>query len=174
MTWELWGVLAPLLAGALGYLGKKYIDLRVSRAVSGTLEVLRKAQLEKFELTVTLGGLLAEIAHCINHIRDGDAEYGERCREMSLELRRRARSGILLIGNDRVAEIMQASDVALRYADKPSDQLYRDWEELLPDAMHELNASLKHVGYKGTDGAGPRETHVRPTKSLKRTPGGAA
>jgi hypothetical protein len=148
MKWEMWGILVPILAGLLGYFGKKYVDLKIDRALSGQLEVLRKAQTDRFEVVVRLTGLLTEIHHCVNHIKDGHDSYRERCRELCMKLRQDARASVALIGNGPLIQITTVSDIAIGYAAGPTQELHERWTGSLLEAMDILRSNLKAIGYE--------------------------
>lgn len=44
---------------------KKYVELKVDRALAGQLDVLRKRQIDRFDAVVRIRGMLAEIDHCM-------------------------------------------------------------------------------------------------------------
>ena len=143
MTWELWGLILTTIIGATGYLLKKYVDWKVDKALAGQLDVLRKRQIERFDAIVRIRGMLAEINHCIFHIKYNDNEYSQTCKEWCMRVRKEARASIALIGDDLVHQITEATDVALQYSDKHSAELYEIWSELMSRVCFDADSTLK-------------------------------
>lgn len=99
-----------------GYLLKAAEHRREMRD-AGPLEVERKRHLDRYEAVRSLSGMLAELRHCVDHVRgdrdnrfvDGYTSKGERLR---LEIRESARAEILGLGPEMVAAITAVTDHA--------------------------------------------------------------
>lgn len=130
MAWEaaMWAGIITGVAGAVSYAIKRYIDWKVDKGLAGQLEVLRKRHVERFNIIVRIEGMLAEIDHCMNHIKDNHIEYSQRCKDWCMKVRHEARASIALIGEDLVQYVTMSTDVALRYSDERSAELYALWK----------------------------------------------
>lgn len=71
----------------------------------------------------TVRGFLEEISHCINHISDGDDEYGEKCVELCMELRQRTRLDIAVIDKEFIVKIKKFTDRAIEYSKSHNNQI---------------------------------------------------
>ena len=135
MSWEVIGGLITVAVGAITYAVKKYVDLKVDKALAGQLDVLRKAHIERFDTVVRIKGIVAEIDHCMDHISKGHVDYSQRCKDWCMKVRQDTRSMIALLGEDFVSRIKISTDIAIEYSGKPSVELYEHWKNQL-DSIH--------------------------------------
>lgn len=143
MTWEVVGVICTALIGAVGYAIKKYVDWKVDKALAGQLDVLRKLHVERFDTVVRIKGMLAEIDHCMNHLKANDVDYSQRCKEWCMKVRQDARSKIALLGQDIITDITLLTDLALKYSDKPSMELYELWKTQVGKIYSDVDLNLR-------------------------------
>ena len=142
MTWEIVGIISTVLAGAVGYAIKKYVDWRVDKTLAGQLDVLKKAYVERFDTIVRIKGMLREMDHYMDHLKKNHLNYVEICKEWCMKVRQESRASIALIGEDVVSYIIELTNVALEYSDKPSTDLYDQWKQRYSDIHSPVNSSL--------------------------------
>lgn len=145
MTWEVWGLILTTVIGGTGYLVKKYVDWKVERALAGQLDVLRKRHIERFDAIVRLQGMLAEIRHCMFHLKDDHNDYSEKCNEWCMKVRKEARASIALIGDDLVGGITEATDAALQYSENRSPEVFESWTARLLIVNRAADSTMKLV-----------------------------
>lgn len=157
MSWEVLGAIVTVAIGAISYTVKKYFDWRVDKALTGQLDVLRKAHVERFDSVVRVKGMLAEIDHCIDHVAKGDTDYCQRCKDWCMKVRQDTRSMIALLGEDFVSSVKLTTDVALEYADKPSANLYERWKGQLERVYSaaDTNVRVLQAAPKGNNPLAP-------------------
>ena len=143
MSWETIGAVLTLLAGAIGYAVKKYVDWKVDKALAGQLDVLKKAHIERFDAIVRIKGMLAEIDHCMDHVAKGDTDYSQRCKDWCMKVRQDTRGMIALLGEEFVSKIKLLTDIALEYSDNNSNDLYERWKKQLENSYIVAESNLR-------------------------------
>jgi len=142
MTWEIMGIVFTVLAGAIGYAIKKYVDWRVEKTLAGQLDVLKKAYVERFDTVVRVKGMLREIDHHMSHLKNNNLNYAQTCKEWCMKVRQESRASIALIGEDVVSYVIDLTNIALKYSDNPSADLYDLWKHQYSDISSPVNSSL--------------------------------
>lgn len=145
MSVEIWAAIIASITGVIVYAAKKYVDLKVNEARGWQIELIKKRHLTHFDIIEKIEGMLAEIDHCIDHIRRGDMDYKQNCKEWCMKVRQESRASVEYIGEDILNKITIATDIAIQYSNQSSTDLYNLWQSLYLEAKRCAKDSIKNL-----------------------------
>lgn len=139
VSWPAAGTVAAALAAGFGYLLKKYFDVWI--------ENRRKIASARFDAVTRIEGMVAEIAHCVKHLRAGRTAYADTCRDWCMKVRQESRAQIALLGGELVEAVHATTDSALAILESADEPRYKQWLGLQSELT--LRCQRLGVGLRG-------------------------
>jgi hypothetical protein len=107
VDWSVATILLGGVTGAVGYIGKKFFDLR--------FEAIARFHADKYNALVQIRGLLSEIDHCILHLSKGHEKYAEEFEPLYKAVRKESRMKSAVLSDELAQQVLDATDIASAY-----------------------------------------------------------